>query len=68
MGSLRPLNRQWIFLKVCTAWFGFVAAFVPIAADVVIIIIVLRAIVLECISAVMTAVQDTKLSFVMGDY
>lgn len=50
------------------AWFGFVAAFVFIAADVVIIIIVLSAILLEGISTVMTAVKNTKQSFVMCDY
>lgn len=67
MGSQRPMYRQRSFLKVCTAWYGFVAAFVFIAADGA-IFIVLRAILLECISTVMTAVQDTKQSFVMCDY
>lgn len=50
MGSQTPMNRQLIFLKVGTAWFGFVAAFVFTAADVVIII--LRVIFLECIKTV----------------
>lgn len=68
MGSQRPMYRQRSFLKVRTAWYGFVAAFVFIAADGAIFIVVLRAILLECISTVMTAVQDTKQSFVMCDY
>lgn len=47
MASQRPMHRQWNFLKVCPAGFGFVAAFVFIAADIVIIITVLSAILLE---------------------
>lgn len=47
MGSQRPMTRQKIFLIVSTAAFGFITAFGFIAANMVIIIIVLSAIVLE---------------------
>jgi len=47
MGSQRPMTRQKIFLIVSTAAFVFIAAFVFTAANIVVIIIVLSAILVE---------------------